>query len=414
MQPVMGRLDSICDAKLHGRNDHSRHFCLSALTWCVISCTCIFMVFASVYFSRYSLFELGLLPLIQRVNPAPFHVYFKKFESFEKPKDIRIVALVPFRSHERTEILNCYLQRNLLDNHGFLDQVIFIPQTNNTQSLEWLTSTVKRTPLYQISEFSDDIQWGGMDENVIFIKIDGDTIFLEDHTISTIVKTKLDHPDSLIVSANVINQAALQAIHSHPGVALPYLPELSSSDQPQIPVTQDWRATGLPAWEGPADFKVSKGYPPPSKSHRWLPSADENGDRTPIGMSMYGDNGPELDDWTIHAQQHYSFLQHLEDGDLYRYKFPMWVDPTDSLSPNFLCLRADDPSIVKSIIQQDADKLSLEVAQEVLGSDRGTIIDGKGLAAHYSIEASSWGLDSTDILHRYRAYAEEMICLDTL
>ncbi|UDD64782.1 hypothetical protein AFCA_011991 [Aspergillus flavus] len=252
-----------------------------------------------------------------------------------------------------------------------------------------------------------------MDENVIFIKIDGDTIFLEDHTISTIVKTKLDHPDSLIVSANVINQAALQALHSHPGVALPYLPELSSSDQPQIPVTQDWRATDLPAWEGPADFKVSKGYPPPSESHRWLPSADENGDRTPIGMSMYGDNGPELDDWTIHAQQHYSFLQHLEDGDLYRYKFPMWVDPTDSLSPNFLCLRAGDPSIVKSIIQQDTDKLSLEVAQEVLGSDRGTIIDGKGLAAHYSIEASSWGLDSTDILHRYRAYAKEMICLDT-
>lgn len=68
------------------------------------------MVFASVYFSRYSLFELGLLPLIQRVNPAPFHVYFKEFGSFEKPKNIRIVALVPFRSHERTEILDCYLQ----------------------------------------------------------------------------------------------------------------------------------------------------------------------------------------------------------------------------------------------------------------------------------------------------------------
>lgn len=69
------------------------------------------MLFASVYFSRYSLFELGLLPLlIQRVNPAPFHAYSRDYGSFEKPKDIRIVALVPFRSHERTEILDCYLR----------------------------------------------------------------------------------------------------------------------------------------------------------------------------------------------------------------------------------------------------------------------------------------------------------------
>ncbi|GAB1199777.1 hypothetical protein APSETT444_009136 [Aspergillus pseudonomiae] len=303
--------------------------------------------------------------------------------------------------------------KNLIDNHGFLDQVIFIPQTNNTESLEWLASTVKRTPLYQVLGFGDYIQWGGMDGNVIFIKIDGDIIFLEDHTVSTIVKTKLDHPDSLIVSANVINQAALQALHSHPGVALPYLPELSSSDQSRAPITQDWRATDLPTWKGPADFKILKGYLPPSESYRWLPLADEDGDRTPIGMSIYGDNGPELDDWTVHAQQHYSFLQHLEDGNLYRYKFPVWVDPTDSVSPNFLCLRAGDPSIVKSIIQQDSDKLSLEVAQKLLGRDPGAIIDGKGLAAHYSIEASLGGLESTDLLHRYRAYAEEMVCLDT-
>ncbi|KAE8374306.1 hypothetical protein BDV26DRAFT_284369 [Aspergillus bertholletiae] len=410
----MGRLDSICDAALHSRNDNSRHFCLSALAWYVVSCTCIFMVFTGPYFSKYSLLELGVLPLIQRVNSAPFRAYSKNFESFEKPEDIRIVALVPFRSHERTEILDCYLQRNLIDNHGFLDQVIFIPQTNDTKSLEWLASTVKRTPLYQVSGFADYIQWGGMDSNVMFIKIDGDIIFLEDHTISTIVKTKLDHPDSLIVSANVINQAALQALHSHPGVALPYLPELSSSGQLRVPFTQDWRATDLPAWDGPADFNISKGYPPPSQDHRWLPSADESGDRTPIGMSIYGDNGPGLDDWTVHAQQHYSFLQHLEDGDLYRYRFPKWVDPTDSVSPNFLCLRAGDPSIMKPIIQQDTGRPPVDVAREVLSNNRGAIIDGKGLAAHYSMGASLLGLGSTDILHRYRAYAKEMVCLDTL
>ncbi|KAB8231037.1 uncharacterized protein BDW43DRAFT_144123 [Aspergillus alliaceus] len=399
----MGRLDTRSDTKSH------RSQYITTSTWCVVSCLCMVLLFICMCFPlTHSPFELGLLYLfIQRV---PFHAYSKNLRSFEKPKDLKIIALVPFRSHERTEILDCYLRRNLVDDQGFLDLVIFIPQMNDTESLEWLTSVVERTPRYRISETADYVQWGGTDKNVMLIKIDGDIIFLEDHTIPTIVKTKLDHPGSLIVSANVINQAALQTLHSHPGIALPYLPEVfPSSDQ-----TQDWRVVNLPPWEGPADFKIYKGYSPPSKSHRWLPLTEENGDRTPIATSMYDDNGPGLDDWTVHAQQHYSFLQHLESGDLYRYKFPMWVNPTESVGLNFLCLEAGDPRVIDSIIEQDVDQLAMKAAQEVQGSSRDVIIDGKGLAAHYSADASLDGLDSTDILCRYRAYAKEVGCLENL
>jgi hypothetical protein len=38
------------------------------------------------------------------------------------------------------------------------------------------------------------------------------------------------------------------------------------------------------------------------------------------------------------------------------------------------------------------------------------IIDGKGLVSHYDDKAGLEGLDSTDVLQRYRAYAEEVIC----
>jgi hypothetical protein len=312
------------------------------------------------------------------------------------------------------DMRSLYPQRNLVDKQGFLDQVVFIPQTNDTESLEWLTSTVGRTSLYKIAGPSDSLEWGDMDKIVMFIRIDGDIIFLEDYTIPTIVKTKLENPDSLMISANVINQHMLETLHSHHRVALPYLPELSSTNQSLIHTSQDWRASNLPTWEGPADFEIHKGFSPPSGTHRWLPLNDEDDDRTPIGTSMYSANGPGLKDWTVHAQQHYSFLQHLECGDLYRYKFSLWINPTDSVSPNFLCFGRDDSIDFKSIIQQEADDLALKVAQEAKGGNRDVIIDGKGLAAHYSTEASSEGLGSTDILSRYRAYAKEMVCLETL
>lgn len=38
------------------------------------------------------------------------------------------------------------------------------------------------------------------------------------------------------------------------------------------------------------------------------------------------------------------------------------------------------------------------------------IIDGKGLVSRYDGKAGSEGLDATNVLQRYRACAEEMIC----
>ena len=43
-------------------------------------------------------------------------------------------------------------------------------------------------------------------------------------------------------------------------------------------------------------------------------------------------------------------------------------------------------------------------------SGRHVIVDGHGVAVHHGYSIMAEGLRSTDILDRYRAYAEEMIC----
>ena len=254
--------------------------------------------------------------------------------------------------------------------------------------------------------------------DVLYIRIDGDTVFLEDHTIPTIVKTKLDYPDSLMVSANVINEAALASLHSHPVVALPYLPELHHVEQPSRSKSQlshDWRASSLPEWRGPASFRVRKGFKPPFDGHRWLLPAEAGSDRDPISASVYTETGPTLKDWTVAAQQHYSFLHHLESDDLSLYKFPLWVDPTDPISQNFGCFWGRDAEALLDIFKHDMN--SEELVRPWI-SENGTrphvTIDGKGLVSHYSARSAASGLDSTDLLVRYLAYAREKVCRQTM
>lgn len=382
------------------------------MIWSIVSSICMTAVFLGLYSSFSSLFDLGILPLFaQRYSAPPFRAFSKGSGYLSKPHEFKIIAVVPFYSSARTEILDCYLQKNLASNRGFIDEVIFFPKTNDTTNLKWLESLIDSSPQYTTSQLGNDAVYG---ESNMYIWIDGDVVFLEDHTIPTIVKTKLDYAGSALVSANVVNQASLKTLHSHPGTALPYLPELPSA-QSQEHAAQDWRVADLPRWEGPADFIANGEFSVPPDSHRWLLADEEDMDRTPIATSMYGENGPGLDHWTVHAQQHYSFLYHLQVGHLYRYKFPMWSNPVESISPNLLCLRGhDDFSTLQLLLEQsESGVLDSRTIHEAYGDTRRIIIDGKGLAAHYSGGDPDGGLDATDVLQRYRLYAREFVCPQT-
>ncbi|KAL4869335.1 hypothetical protein BDV12DRAFT_167944 [Aspergillus spectabilis] len=406
----MGRLPDIESDTDSYNGQSQRQFWTGTIIWCAIAYTCMLAIFMSVCFPDFSLLKLGFLPLLAHgSSPACFYAFSKSPKTFSKPKSIEIVALVPFHQAHRTEILDCYLRRNLVSSGGFLDRVVFLPQTNDTESLEWLTSTVERTSTYLISETTGslfDVVSGVV--NTLFLWIDGNVVFIEGQTIPTMVKTKLDHPNSLIVSANVINQAALERLHSHPSIALPYLPEL----QPAQSIEHDsWRASDLPPWKRPTEFHFRRGFSQLSENHRWLPSGDEGFYHTPIGMSVYSDDGPNLEDWTVKAQQHYSFLHHLELDELNRYKFPIWTNPTEPISTAFFFFASTDAETAEAFLQRNGSHTKVLKATE--NEDQRTkdvIIDGKGIAAHYSSEHGSRGLDDTDLLQRYRSYAREMVC----
>ena len=260
----------------------------------------------------------------------------------------------------------------------------------------------------------DEADWNITQQNIMYIRISGDVVYFEDHTIPTIVKTKLDNPGTLMVSANVINEAVLAPLHSHPGVALPYLPELYHTAQPSRSKSQfarDWRASSLPRWDGPADFRVQKGFSPPFEGHRWLLPTQALPDRDPIAASVYTENGPTLQDWTVSAQQHYSFLDHLESNTLDPYKFPKWVNPTEPISQNFGCFWGNDVEALREIFKQGStDGVASASWIRPDGTRPQVTIDGKGLASHYSAHLATSGLDSTDLMNRYRAYAEENVC----
>ncbi|KAJ5295152.1 hypothetical protein PENANT_c035G03534 [Penicillium antarcticum] len=379
-----------------------------------------FLGYMFIILTVLTYFNPGFLPfdvtsILFRKEMSPFFAFSQGSSHYSKPQGFKIIALVPFTDYEPTSILDCYLQKNLVQNNGFLDRVVFVPQTNDALSLGWLNSIVNQTPEYDISPAGQDMEWKSAMDNVMYIRIDGDTVFLEDHTISTIVKTKLDNPSSLMVSANVVNEAALASLHSHPGVAMPYLPELFhhvdqlSLSKPQM--HQEWRASSLPHWQGPMKFKVNKDFKPPFNGHRWLLPADKSIDRDPISASVYTDTGPTLDDWTVGAQQHYSFLHHLENNDLGLYKFPIWVDPTEPISENFGCFWGNDAVAVHHMFRHNSQTTASHPKPD--RSRPHVIIDGKGLVSHYSSRQGVAGLDTTDLLARYRAYAEERVCLRT-
>ncbi|GIK07900.1 hypothetical protein Aspvir_003570 [Aspergillus viridinutans] len=409
----MSRLEELGDVELQNEDVSRDLTWTTILTWGAITYTSMLIVFISICSCYPSLIEVGLLSLLShRSSSGPFLAYSHRVGHFEKPAGFDIVALVPYKHHEQTSVLDCYLQKNLADNHGFLDKVVFIPQSNDTASLAWLASIVQETSAYRVWTSPADV-YREPNSRTLFVWLDGDVVFLEDHTIPTIVRTMLDNPDSLAVSANVINHAALKALHSHSGVALPYLPELlhQASAAAQLPPAADldWRTSNLPPWTGPEDFRVLKGFAPPGNKHRWLLSDDEQVDRTPISTSMYTTDGPGFTDWTVKAQQHYSFLHHLELDELHRYKFPKWSNPGD-VSPNLLCFWDADANAVQSNILHVSSYVPFGFIEDANKPTKRTIIDGKGLAAHYSAYAGAEDLDSTDILQRYEAYAKEMIC----
>lgn len=175
-----------------------------------------------------------------------------------------------------------------------------------------------------------------------------------------------------------------------------------------------WRASELPAYQGPPKgpegFDPNGRMPAPFKGHRWLPVRNESFDinDTPAHTLTYDAFGPSLTNWAVGAQTHYSFLQHLERNDTWKYKFDIWDYGYDRLSINFFALRGSDVLDVFPFPQKDDEMYLTQTRPKQLGQH--VVVDGNGIATHFAFRPQrnaqdEKGLAWTDALDRYRAYA---------
>ena len=266
-------------------------------------------------------------------------------------------------------------------------------------------------------------------------------VWFNDEAIPDIVYSKLAHPETLDVVANLINSPETGWLHYRLGAIRAYLPERMppKNPSPESLGPNAWRASALPIWQGTFEqmnFPVkgaNMGKPddggvfepgveggPPFKGHRWLPLPDgeKNLWRTPMSESKYDPDGPDWASWSLGAQNHYSFLENLENDNLTVYHYGAGLDEDREgiwnmayarMNINFMAIWGKD--VLDNLPFDSPDdelQLSVTVNKKLR---RPLLVNTHALAAHFSFRSQHEMFD-TDLLNRYRAYANEMVCKD--
>ncbi|WEW55522.1 hypothetical protein PRK78_000953 [Emydomyces testavorans] len=342
---------------------------------------------------------------------------------FVKPENLTISGLVFFGRKDRVQSMHCYLERNMIDNGGWLDEVLWVVNTENKEDLAYLETILSRSPQrYRKLDLGKRVKgpefrqiWKHLERGKMYVKVDDDVVWLADDAIPRIVDRKVNNPNDFAVSANIINNPPLSFMHYHFGALHPYFPELDENGNATTKANSNkaWRPSAHPYWTGPLDFTWPLDANPPTKDHRWLRVEDDKAlSRTPVANLKYEVWGNTYTSWAIAAQQHYSFLENLETGNLHLYKFEQpWNMANERIRINVLAVMADD------ILDSDIDTWPKERSDEEMIVmelpklySRPVNVIGTALAVHFNFQHQP-GVAYTDLLARYRALALEQACL---
>ncbi|RMD39790.1 hypothetical protein DV735_g5338, partial [Chaetothyriales sp. CBS 134920] len=221
----------------------------------------------------------------------------------------KILALVSFTKQSRAELLDCYLQQNLAHNGGLLDRIIFMPDTQDYEELEWLRKTVSEVDGYHILDTGEPesaMLYEGMDEKLVpfseastirtplgkswklanslssamkasgdereplWLFIGAETVYICPEMVASLLETHQTRPEYAIVHANMVNQQTLSWVHNKLGAAKSYRPEGSTAKDysrlaapwragadkhaaeamngKRMEPASSWRASELPLW----------------------------------------------------------------------------------------------------------------------------------------------------------------------
>jgi len=91
-------------------------------------------------------YKIPSLPSSLRANRDASTTALK---SWQKPEGFKIIGLVFYGRRKTMEVLDCYLQRNLVSNGGLLDEIHFVINTGQESDLEYLHNLTNSNELYR-------------------------------------------------------------------------------------------------------------------------------------------------------------------------------------------------------------------------------------------------------------------------
>jgi len=239
---------------------------------------------------------------------------------------------------------------------------------------------------------------------------------MHEDTIPSMVHSLQRHPEAHIVLSNTVNNPMSNWLHYSTGAIYSYLPEpASQQDQAQIPSNNGtWRASELPPYP---DIDIADVFDmdtaPPFEGHRWLPLTEtgRNFAKTPLNRAFYDPDSLGWKSWAFAAQQHYSLLQNIEQGTTSKYWFGNGKDGTWDMhhirySINMMAIWGQ--SVADNPPQGDDEQdLTVEIPTRI---DKATLVDSRAVVAHMHFSGQQRDVMKTDLLERFRAYANEMVC----
>ncbi|KAI1365622.1 hypothetical protein F5Y08DRAFT_327953 [Xylaria arbuscula] len=391
---------------------------------------------------------------------------------WKKPKGLAVKAMIFFGRKRTIDLLDCYLQQNLVVNGGYLDEVWFMIHTDIEEDLSYLNELVMKRPQYwlvnpgECKGFDFTCMWNPVvEDDTIYIKIDDDIIFIHPDAIPQLVATRIAEPQPFAVSANLVNSPGGTGYkHYDVGAIYPFLPD--PDDKPSQKAAQLWR---------PSDFRT---YPkekmpqiggndthhdinetvagkyleggPHYEGYPWLLLEDTEDAllKTPMGVaklaSLVSTNDNYLrstawTSWMIAAQQEYSLLRNLEQNTMWRYHFGAQMDypqganssadpaalkffDPNHLGPgaeqlydtqyirynlNFVALWGHDIKNILPIGGDDEQEITSNIPKRL---QRPFVVDTRAVVSHLSFWPQHEGIRKTDLLDRWRAVANELVC----
>ncbi|KAI0198617.1 hypothetical protein F4808DRAFT_252234 [Astrocystis sublimbata] len=407
------------------------------------------------YEGEYDLDSIDRVDQVEHTNLAPEG-------GWSKPKGLKVIAMVFYGRKRYVDILDCYLQQNLASNGGYLDEVWFMAHTEDEDDLAWLDSLVKENQSYKIKGHDDcgknDKEYGCLwkyatGDNTMYIKIDDDIIYIHHDAIPQLVHTRLAVPHAFAVSSQLVNSPVTGLEQFHHNAIYPFVPDPNRN--PSHNASETWRLSELDFYpkrkferlRNKNDDAVM--YPkPPYRGHPFVLLSEDNFDLLHTSMGRYdqnpgGDNiafSPIWKSWAMAAQQQYSLLYNLEKNQISRYFFGRPAPyPEGAKGPdlkktiaapkqdgkpliggeqifdtqfrrynlNFVAVWGADIKNNMPIDNDDEDAITRALPQK---TGRPFIIDTRSIVGHFSFYTQSENIRQTDLLDRWRAFANEAVC----